>query len=68
MTTSDRGELIQQSYRKEVLYSARGDIYSVIAKEKTVLTFESVNELETWTAKIIIIAKETIFAPALNTC
>ena len=53
---------------KEVLYSARGDIYSVIAKEKTVLTFESVNELETWTAKIIIIAKETIFSPALNTC
>ena len=53
---------------KEVLYSARGDIYSVIAKEKTVLTFESVNELETWIAKIIIIAKETIFPPALNTC
>ena len=68
MTTSDRGELIQQIYRKEVLYSARGDIYSVIAKEKTVLTFESVNELETWTAKIIIIAKETIFSPVLNTC
>lgn len=37
-------------------------------KKKTVLTFESVNELETWTAKIIIIAKETIFPPALNTC